>query len=678
MPSNEFGFLFPQHIELMLGSGIAPEVARARGYVSVDTKAELGRKGFSPAQQRVPGLLLPVWRVTGERAFYQYRPDEPRINSAGRVVKYEMPTKVRMALDVHPAARGWIADPSRPLFVTEGIRKADAAVTRGLCCIALLGVWNWRGRNEKGGLTVLADWEAVALKGRQVYVVFDSDVMLKASVHEALVRLRAFLEVRGAPVALTYLPSGEGGMKVGLDDFLLGHTVDDLLSLGVTELRRPQPNTTGRVAAPRWDLEDLRRRAAPVLEAHDPLVLVEGALRSGGYGGDLRPAMITYLASTTRVLAGRSGTMPAHLLLVGPPGAGKNYTINAILRLLPPEAYHVIDAGSPRSLIYDAADLQQRVLVFSEADSLPSGEENPAASAVRNLLQDGVLRYQVTVRDPETRRFTVQTVTKPGPTVMITTAVRRLGLQLDTRLFTVPMADDQGQVRAALRMQSDLELASAPAPPAALVALQAYLQATVPWEAVVPFVRALAKAVAQSPIGPRVLRDLSRLLALIKAVAVLRHRWRRRDDARRVIAEIEDYAAVFDLVRDIYTATVTGAGRGVREAVEAVGALREKGEKPITITSVGRHMSVSRPTAQNRVHQALAGGWLANLDHRRRVYDLDLGEPLPPEAGLPRPEDLQLQVQAADDVTAVLGDVEVIAQVPDEDAPAAVRQAEGG
>jgi hypothetical protein len=80
------------------------------------------------------------------------------------------------------------------LFVTEGARKADAAVSRELCCIDLLGVWNWRGTNEWGAKAALPDWDSIALNGRLVYIVFDSDVMLKVAVHTALRRLKAFLE----------------------------------------------------------------------------------------------------------------------------------------------------------------------------------------------------------------------------------------------------------------------------------------------------------------------------------------------------------------------------------------------------------------------------------------------------------------------------------------------------
>ncbi len=176
-------------------SGIAPEAVETRGYRTVEKKAELKRLGFSEAQCSVPGLLIPIRSPAGEIVLYQYRPDSPRIKD-GKPVKYETPSGSRMALDVHPFAREKLGDPSVPLFVTEGVKKGDSLVSHGLCAVALLGVWNWRGANEKGGKTLLPDWNYVALNGRQVYVVFDSDVMLKPGVHKALVGLKAVLEGR--------------------------------------------------------------------------------------------------------------------------------------------------------------------------------------------------------------------------------------------------------------------------------------------------------------------------------------------------------------------------------------------------------------------------------------------------------------------------------------------------
>lgn len=642
--------LFPQHAALVCKSGVTPEVAEARGYMSVDAKATLGRFGFGPAQRRVPGLLIPVYNVAGKIAFHQYRPDSPRTSAGGKPIKYETPRNVRMAMDVHPMARPWLADPQRPLFITEGIRKADAAVGRGLCCVALLGVWNWRGRSAQGGLTALADWEGVALNGRQVYVVFDSDVMVKPEVHQALARLKAFLESRGAQVALVYLPPGEGGAKVGLDDYLAaGHSVADLLALATPGLRAPAttvamapiPAGEGPNTRTPPDLDALRQRAEPILAAPDPLEVFGTAVRAAGYGGDIGPVLLTYLAAASRILSVRRGEMLPHLLLIGPPGAGKNYLIQIVLQFLPAEAYHSIDAGSPRVLIYDAADLRHRVLIFGEADSLPAGEDNPAASAVRNLLQDHRLHYQVTVRDPKTGNYGVRHVDKPGPTVLITTSTRRLGDQLDSRLFTLNVPDTQDQIRAALSAQVTLELEGASAPSGALVDYQTYLQARAPWSVTVPFAAELAEAIGRTPVPPRILRDFARLLALIKSAAVLRHRYRHQDVRGRLVAAVEDYATVYGLVRDVYAASVTGAGRGVRETVSTVEVLTQEGESPVTVTAVAERLGIAKSSAAARVRSALRGGWLVNKEPRRgHPFDLALGEPLPAESGLPCPSAL--------------------------------------
>jgi len=233
--------LLPQHAALLRASAISPEVAKARGYRSDTVKADLKRLGFSQSQQLVPALALPVWQLGREIAFHQIRPDDPRLRD-GKKVKYETPPKVRMVLDVSPTVRHLLADPSVPLWITEGIRKGDALASLGLCAIALLGVWNWRGKNAKGGSAALADWDGVALKAadgapRSVYLCFDSDVIQKPEVRQALARLKEFLESRGAEVLVVLLPGGDGGAKVGVDDFIAaGHDANDLYALAVREL----------------------------------------------------------------------------------------------------------------------------------------------------------------------------------------------------------------------------------------------------------------------------------------------------------------------------------------------------------------------------------------------------------------------------------------------------------
>jgi hypothetical protein len=247
MPSSQE--LLVHHLEqLAQGSGIAPEVIAERGYRSIsgpEGYTELKRLGFSRQQaKQTPGLLIPILGLDGQPALYQYRPDSPRINTKGRTVKYETPTQQTMRLDFGTGQRDLISKPVVGLWITEGAKKLDALRSHGLCGISLLGVWSWRGTNLDGGKAALADWEQVPLNHRDVYLCFDSDVTTKPEVQQALNRLRRFLAQRGARVTVVHLPAN-GAEKVGVDDYLLRHTIDDLQALA-----HPQPSDELPTPAP--------------------------------------------------------------------------------------------------------------------------------------------------------------------------------------------------------------------------------------------------------------------------------------------------------------------------------------------------------------------------------------------------------------------------------------------
>jgi hypothetical protein len=254
------------------------------------------------------------------------------------------------------------------------------------------------------------------------------------------------LRVLESAQGLRYIPAPDGIKDIS-EAHIHGIHIPEWLE-GLKRTAEPGQELKTRITSTR--LAESYEAAKSVIQAIDPLERVKDALRRIGYGGDLKPALITYLAATSRLLGMRDGAMPVHLLLIGPPSAGKSYTVNQILKLLPEEAYHIIDAGSPRTLIYDNSDLRHKVVIFSEADSIPTDEDNPAASAIRNLLQDHQLHYVVTVRDADTGDFTVREINKPGPTVLITTSTKPLGAQLMTRLFTLEISDSDAQIRAAL------------------------------------------------------------------------------------------------------------------------------------------------------------------------------------------------------------------------------------
>lgn len=231
------------HARQLAQSALTESTIQQRGYATLSQRERLRECGFSPAQQRrIPGLLLPLWNVRGEQQGWQYRPDTPRQTKEGRILKYETPYGMRMMLDIHPSMVRKLDNPREELWITEGIKKGDALATLGIACVALLGVWNWRGRNSYEGLKTLADWDFIALNGRHVYVAFDNDVMAKPEVALALHRLTGMLTFRKATVHIVYLPQRPD--KLGLDDFLAeGHAFEELQALATFDLPpKPEPD----------------------------------------------------------------------------------------------------------------------------------------------------------------------------------------------------------------------------------------------------------------------------------------------------------------------------------------------------------------------------------------------------------------------------------------------------
>ena len=75
----------------------------------------------------------------------------------------------------------------------------------------------------------------------------------------------------------------------------------------------------------------------------------------------------------------------------------------------------------------------------------------------------------------------MQEVVRPGPSVLLTTSVRRLGAQMDSRVFDLDAPEDVVHIRAAIKRRSTVHLKGVPEPPPAVLAAQAYLQARAPW-----------------------------------------------------------------------------------------------------------------------------------------------------------------------------------------------------
>jgi len=242
--------LLPHHRKQLRESAISDEVANERGYqtVSRDSNAttasrdrlkRCGIPGWARKEPaRYPGLLIPLYRATGERIAWQYRPDNPP-TVEGKVRKYAAQVGRASVLDVHPFNRDRIVDPSVPLWITEGVKKGDALTSFGACVVTLAGVFNWRSR-----LASLGDWEDVLLRGREIIVCFDADAETNPNVASAMARLGAWLKSKGAGVVRYVVTPAQinGTATKGADDFLAaGGTLEQLLAAASS--KPPDPRT---------------------------------------------------------------------------------------------------------------------------------------------------------------------------------------------------------------------------------------------------------------------------------------------------------------------------------------------------------------------------------------------------------------------------------------------------
>lgn len=117
-----------------------------------------------------------------------------------------------------------LADTSKPIYITEGEKKAAVACKAGLATLGLGGVWSWR--SSKFGKLLLDELEAIDWNGREVIVVFDSDLADNPNVQAALTQMGRVLLDRGAVVSSVSLTPLDDGSKAGLDDWIVARGVD--------------------------------------------------------------------------------------------------------------------------------------------------------------------------------------------------------------------------------------------------------------------------------------------------------------------------------------------------------------------------------------------------------------------------------------------------------------------
>lgn len=203
------------------------EDLKRSGLTTADVK-KLKLKPLTPAETRMlTGFEAKAYQIVyhdpkGKATdFYRIRfLEDVRYFGQEKTTRYVQPPGTLPRLYFSPL-QNWSAlleDTRKPLWITEGEKKASRACKAGQPTLGLGGVWSWRALKQ--GILLIEDFDLIEWDGREVTLCFDSDAATNPGVLGALNSLARQLDEAGAIVYLLVLPESEPGVKTGLDDLL--------------------------------------------------------------------------------------------------------------------------------------------------------------------------------------------------------------------------------------------------------------------------------------------------------------------------------------------------------------------------------------------------------------------------------------------------------------------------
>ena len=166
-----------------------------------------------------------------EKPFFRFKPDAGQL-TGDKPAKYlsAKGSGCRPYYSPFLKQQGLIDDLKKTgdVIITEGEKKADSLVFHGFTAIGIAGVDCWRdGRSTE----MLPELEAMNWRGRNAFIMFDSDVTTKDSVQRALKALACKLTEKGANVRIATLPHDLDGTRNGADDFLVKYGREALIEV---------------------------------------------------------------------------------------------------------------------------------------------------------------------------------------------------------------------------------------------------------------------------------------------------------------------------------------------------------------------------------------------------------------------------------------------------------------
>jgi len=198
--------------EWVQGSGVSEDITKLNLKPLTDRAVIAMKLGWKKYLDNLPlgwwvsGLNLRTMQL---ETFGQFKPNEPvKLSAKDKEGAKYLTSKGEydaIALQ-HPDKDYWqrvIDDPSIPIALDEGVKKAGLLMTLGFVALALCGVTMGL---KKGGKELVNNLAFLAVQGRPITIVFDSDLAFKSSIQLALKALATVLKQKGCILSVAIIP----------------------------------------------------------------------------------------------------------------------------------------------------------------------------------------------------------------------------------------------------------------------------------------------------------------------------------------------------------------------------------------------------------------------------------------------------------------------------------------
>lgn len=363
-------------------------------------------------------------------------------------------------------------------------------------------------------------------------------------------------------------------------------------------------------------------------------------IKSCGFGGNLAPVLAAILSINSKKL-----DKPFHLQLLAESGSGKSFTIDTSIKFFPEDQVHIMEASTPATFIYDETDISKKALYVKEIDSVPQGDSS-IASALRNAMSHGILKYQTTVEDDNKGRRIVDNFREVKS--VLTTGTRTPEIQTSTRLLLMDVDYSTDQIKINMQLQA-LRFAGYNQnknPDVWKLFFEALdLKNPNDIEVEVPFAPKLYAAITndKSYMDVRWNRDFSSLMAAIQSSAILHHRFREKISDfpnLKLVATLDDYEFVRDsLWRSFQVSQKQGVNESQMRILEKIKELNDQ-KVDVTQKILSEKMNVTQAYISKEVKKLKRFIEITNKpdDRRTKYLSVDL---LPDSIMLPTRKEVE-------------------------------------